>query len=286
MNVYLFFEVLILCYCMASTRSEAGYSIQVSTADLYQYRYLTNYGIPTPNSTHMLFRVRACNDAHVILRSSGKKEIEIVLGGWNNTISCLRTKVQGPCHRKYNGRVLNCKSYEEFLISWKDGRIMVGKTNSELGSFGDLLLDYQLRKPLSGVQIGVSTGFGAAGKWMFEAPAAGFERRFKNSPTMLDRQQNYSQRHNSQPSVGERCVRELKKTHNCFQVKRYNITLCIMINTEEIFQADMDYTQISIEYGDMLCSVCCILPDRTKQYNCVQMYCLNRKHTCINPVLK
>ncbi|XP_078323305.1 uncharacterized protein 5-like isoform X4 [Crassostrea virginica] len=186
MNVYLFFEVLILCYCMASTRSEAGYSIQVSTADLYQYRYLTNYGIPTPNSTHMLFRVRACNDAHVILRSSGKKEIEIVLGGWNNTISCLRTKVQGPCHRKYNGRVLNCKSYEEFLISWKDGRIMVGKTNSELGSFGDLLLDYQLRKPLSGVQIGVSTGFGAAGKWMFEAPAAGFERRFKNSPTMLD----------------------------------------------------------------------------------------------------
>nr|XP_022289490.1 uncharacterized protein LOC111101330 isoform X2 [Crassostrea virginica] len=115
----------------------------------------------------MMFRVRACNDAHVVLRSSGRKELEIVLGGWSNTISCLRTQVQGSCRRRYNGRVLNCKNYQEFVISWEEGRIMVGKMNS---GFRDLILDFKLRKPLSNVQIGVSTGFGASGIWMFEDP--------------------------------------------------------------------------------------------------------------------
>ena len=113
----------------------------------------------------MMFKVRACNDAHVVLRSSGRKELEIVLGGWSNTISCLRTQVQGSCRRRYNGRVLNCKNYKEFVISWEDGRIMVGKMNS---GFRDLMLDFKLGKPLSDVQIGVSTGFGASGIWMFE----------------------------------------------------------------------------------------------------------------------
>ena len=61
--------------------------------------------------------------------------------------------------------MLNCKNYKEFVISWEEGRIMVGKMNS---GFRDLMLDFKLRKPLSNVQIGVSTGFGASGIWMFE----------------------------------------------------------------------------------------------------------------------
>nr|XP_022289487.1 uncharacterized protein LOC111101329 isoform X2 [Crassostrea virginica] len=156
-----------LCFFFVIARSAAGYDIQVPTPDLYRYLYLTKYGIPAPNSTHIMFRVRACNDAHVVLRSSGRKELEIVLGGWRNTISCLRTQVQGSCRRRYNGRVLNCKNYQEFVISWEEGRIMVGKMNS---GFRDLILDFKLRKPLSNVQIGVSTGFGASGIWMFEDP--------------------------------------------------------------------------------------------------------------------
>nr|XP_022321809.1 uncharacterized protein LOC111123640 isoform X1 [Crassostrea virginica] len=112
------------------------------------------------------------------------------------------------------------------------------------------------------------------------AATAAFERRLKDSSTMLDRQRKYSQRHNPQQSVGEQCVRELKKTHNCFQIKTYNITLCIMINREEIFQENMDYTRI--EFGDVLCRMCCELPDETKQYDCVQIYCLNREQACIS----
>lgn len=139
--------------------------IRVLTPNVYQYWYLTKFGIPSQESTHLAFKVQACNDAHMLLKPSNRRPIEIVLGGWSNSNSCLRTRVQGPCRDQYDGNILDCKEFKEFVISWKDGNIMVGHMNS---GFRDLMLDFQLKNPLSNVTIGISTGFGATGIWTFE----------------------------------------------------------------------------------------------------------------------
>lgn len=92
--------------------------------------------------THLAFKVQTCNDAHVLLKPSNRRTIEIILGGWSNSNSYLRTRVQGPCRDQYNGDVLDCKEFKEFVISWKNGRIMVEHMNS---GFRDLMLDLNSR---------------------------------------------------------------------------------------------------------------------------------------------
>lgn len=139
--------------------------IRVLTPNDYQYWYLTKFGVPSQESTHLAFKVQACNDAHVLLQPSNRRPIEIVLGGWSNSNSCLRTRVQGPCRDQFDGEVLDCKEFKDFVISWKDGRIMVGHMNS---GFRDLMLDFQFKNPLFNMTIGISTGFGATGIWTFE----------------------------------------------------------------------------------------------------------------------
>lgn len=86
----------------------------------------------------------------MLLKPSNRRPIEIILGGWSNSNSCLRTRVQGPCRDQYDGDILDCKEFKEFVISWKDGGIMVGHMNS---GFRDLMLDLQLKNLLSDVTI-------------------------------------------------------------------------------------------------------------------------------------
>uniref|UniRef100_A0A8W8JPY5 Farnesoic acid O-methyl transferase domain-containing protein n=1 Tax=Magallana gigas TaxID=29159 RepID=A0A8W8JPY5_MAGGI len=159
------FHILVMCFTLTLGQVAATPEIRVLTPNVYQYWYLTKFGIPSQESTHLAFKVQACNDAHMLLKPSNRRPIEIVLGGWSNSNSCLRTRVQGPCRDQYDGNILDCKEFKEFVISWKDGNIMVGHMNS---GFRDLMLDFQLKKPLSNVTIGISTGFGATGIWTFE----------------------------------------------------------------------------------------------------------------------
>lgn len=159
------FHILVMCFTLTLGQVAATPEIRVLTPNDYQYWYLTKFGIPSQESTHLAFKVQACNDAHMLLKPSNRRPIEIVLGGWSNSNSCLRTRVQGPCRDQYAGKILDCKEFKEFVISWKDGNIMVGHMNS---GFRDLMLDFQLKNPLSNVTIGISTGFGATGIWTFE----------------------------------------------------------------------------------------------------------------------
>nr|XP_022320986.1 putative uncharacterized protein DDB_G0287457 isoform X1 [Crassostrea virginica] len=111
--------------------------------------------------------------------------------------------------------------------------------------------------------------------------AAAFDRRLKASQTMLDDPRNSE--HNWQPSISTHCVREINKTNTCFQVKGYNITLCFMKNTEGIFNADTDYyMHIRGNTVTVICGICCVLPDKTKQYTCIQQFCVNREKACIS----
>ncbi|XP_062586760.1 uncharacterized protein LOC134248371 isoform X2 [Saccostrea cucullata] len=143
--------------------------IKISTPNRYKYMYLTEYGIPVTNSTSLTFQVQACNDAHVALRSAGRRPLEIVLGGWSNSRSCFRTRVQGSCRTEHSGQILDCQNFQTFRVSWANQEINVGYQDSGIG---DAILSFSLRRPLSDVEIGISTGFGASGVWIFEDPRA------------------------------------------------------------------------------------------------------------------
>jgi hypothetical protein len=139
--------------------------IRISTPNRYSYRYLTAEKIPAPNTTQLTFQVLACNDAHIALKPAGRSPLEVVLGGWRNTRSCLRTEIQGNCRARRNGAVLDCRQFKTFWIDWSTRQVKVGRV--ERGK-RVRLLTYRLRAALSEVEVGISTGFGASGAWVFE----------------------------------------------------------------------------------------------------------------------
>lgn len=78
-----------------------------------------------------LFEVKASNDAHVALTVEGdesKDMFEIVLGGWDNSQSVIRTQKQGTEHVTYAGSVLDKDNFSSFWITYnKDGTLKVGE---------------------------------------------------------------------------------------------------------------------------------------------------------------
>ncbi|XP_061177651.1 uncharacterized protein LOC133186411 [Saccostrea echinata] len=168
-------DIFLLLMIFTIDKVQGRYEIKLSTPNSYKYRYLTEYGIPITNSTSLTFQVQACNDAHVALRSSGRRPLEIVLGGWDNSRSCFRTRVQGSCRTEHRGAILDCQNFQTFWVSWGNQQINVGKQDAGIG---DSILSFSLRRPLSDVEIGISTGFGASGLWIFKDP-----RSTTESPT-------------------------------------------------------------------------------------------------------
>ncbi len=76
----------------------------INTPDLYEYKPIVQ-GAHLTN--HLEFEVDASNDAHVRLLLKDGGEFEVVIGGWNNTQSVLRTSTQGPpVSQPFNGSVL------------------------------------------------------------------------------------------------------------------------------------------------------------------------------------
>ncbi|XP_062587136.1 uncharacterized protein LOC134248762 [Saccostrea cucullata] len=162
-------DILLLLMIYTIDKIHGKNEIKISTPNTYNYMYLTEYGIPVTNSTSLTFQVQACNDAHVALRSAGRQPLEIVLGGWSNSRSCFRTSVQGSCRTEHSGKILDCQNFQTFRVSWGNQEINVGKEDSGIG---DTILSFSLGQPLSDVEIGISTGFGASGLWIFEDPRA------------------------------------------------------------------------------------------------------------------
>lgn len=147
------------------------------TTTEYRYTYLDRYGIPCNGSTFITFQVEACHDAHIALKSPIKGgPIEIVIGGWDNKRSCVRLTPQGNCLETYQGAVLDCNEYRPFTVYWGDGQILLKKGNAKAGK-SNIFLNLTLNYPLDDVNVGISTGFGSSGIWMFEdEPASATSR--------------------------------------------------------------------------------------------------------------
>ena len=142
---------------------------KISTTKEFKYQYLDEYGIPSQGSTAITFQVKACNDAHLAIRTPEIDPIEIVLGTWNNSVSCIRMMISGKCFYVYESRVLNCNEYRSFTVDWK-GReerqitVSLGNTASENDK---TILSLPLKIRLFNVSLGITTGFGSSGQWLF-----------------------------------------------------------------------------------------------------------------------
>lgn len=113
------------------------------------------------------FKVRAANDAHVILSpgpSDADPVVEFFIGGWGNSKSVIRRNKTKPEKAEANTPdVLNAGEFRGFWIRWFDGVYTVGN-EGEAAAF----LSYQDPEPFPIQYAGVCTGWGATGSWIID----------------------------------------------------------------------------------------------------------------------
>ena len=143
--------------------------ITVLTPAVYDYQYLPEVNVT--HKTEVTFRVRAKSNAYVALSSvygeTTDKTYEIVIGGWENTKSVIRSSGNGPAIKETTTPgILNEEELRPFWISWKRQVIEVGE-GSRRGQGRILHWQVPQSKQHSVNCMSVSTGEGATGEWEF-----------------------------------------------------------------------------------------------------------------------
>lgn len=128
---------------------------------------LSPYCITAADRSEFSFQVSAQNDAHVALMSTDNTAdplYEIVIGGWNNTKSCIRLGKQQECKTLYCGPVVYSDTYTQFWVSWVNGVISLvrSETVNQI-----VLMEFNHATPYPVNFLSVMTGFGSTGKWKF-----------------------------------------------------------------------------------------------------------------------
>ncbi|XP_018573689.1 uncharacterized protein LOC108912786 [Anoplophora glabripennis] len=140
--------------------------IELQTEDRLEYNFF-------PNSSGVVqFRVRAPNDAHIVL-STAAAEVdpmyEIFIGGWGNSKSIIRKNRSKPDVAEVpTPGILNENEFRGFWVRWQNGTISVGREN-EVPPF----LSWSDTEVVHIEYVGVCTGWGARGAWIIEPPRGG-----------------------------------------------------------------------------------------------------------------
>ena len=144
--------------------------VRIDTPNDYHYIYLNDHGVDIQGHNNISFRVRAGNDAHIALSLDKNNwdthTYEIVIGGWKNSRSVIRRCDQCLPKSNFVHSPLNASEFKPFWISWTNGDIRVG-TGTEL--FAKEFLRWRDNDPEEIRHIGVSTGWGSNGTWVFGA---------------------------------------------------------------------------------------------------------------------
>lgn len=142
--------------------------IEISTPNDYIFHYLAEYGLDLGPQQFVVFRVKARNDAHIALsRVKGvwtNDTYEIVIGGWNNQRSAIRPCVQCNPVAQLQNNPMDENVYKSFWISWTDSTIRVGFGEEP---FQNEFLSWTDPNPHEVNYVGLSTGWGALGNWIF-----------------------------------------------------------------------------------------------------------------------
>ncbi len=158
-------------------------ALEIRTPNDYTYFYLEDYGRPSvAEGKNVTFRVRARNDAHITLsRTKGNwltDSYELVIGGWNNERTVIRKCHQcNPIATVFHNP-LDENYYLPFWISWGDDIIRIGSGNT----VGDNeFLQWKDPDPHPINHVGISTGWGARGIWIFGAGVYKHKHLFYNN---------------------------------------------------------------------------------------------------------
>lgn len=150
--------------------------IFIETLDDLTYTILSDHGFTLPTKKFFNFEVMACNDAHVAL-ISGNTEYdplyEIVIGGWWNLRSAIRMYKQQIIPRVIiSVTFLECNEYKELWVYWNNTTVVIGQEST---MNINVFLTWSKQSGLRQVEnIGIHTGFGSEGKWIFHNSGNGY----------------------------------------------------------------------------------------------------------------
>lgn len=153
---------LVILYLAAS-------DISRSTPNDHIWYSLTTNCLVATGRTYLRFRARANNDVHIAFTSQNNvtsvTAYDIVIGGWGNTRSTLRTGVEGTECVHTNHNPLSQTFFDEFWVSWTGSYVRVG-TGTSVGS--SYFLSCYQPSMYSVNFIWIRTGWGSSGEWRFE----------------------------------------------------------------------------------------------------------------------
>ena len=121
----------------------------------------------------VVFKVRACSDVHIgLARYPGISYVEmyeIVIGGWDNTKSVIRTGMQQqtPEAELDESDTVSCEQSRHFWVSWVDGRIAFGR-GTTVGARE--MLHWQDPNPHEVTAVGITNAADYNGTWEFGLP--------------------------------------------------------------------------------------------------------------------
>lgn len=132
------------------------------------YDYASHFVKEVSGVDSFTFSVIANNDAHLALSSSrdaNSQELwEIVLGGWSNSQSAIRSMKQGENLVTAVGAVLNNLEMSDFWVNWTSSLLQVG-IGKVVGQ--NVLMKIPHNNKIAIDYLHISTGWGASGLWNF-----------------------------------------------------------------------------------------------------------------------
>ncbi|XP_063399370.1 uncharacterized protein LOC134684003 [Mytilus trossulus] len=182
------FKILLLCFLTfkavegvqittnVSTKVDAAVHL-IHTADIMNYTTDVNkYNLDLSGITSLVFKIKSCSDAHVLLSSSGVRNsseplYEIYIGYHNNESYITYCEDNPPAYGSNNSivfsteNILNCTVYLPFWVSWSDKDIKLG-TGKFVGDnvLGNLTITHNFEVK----SIGVFTDHLRLGNWIIQ----------------------------------------------------------------------------------------------------------------------
>ncbi|CAG2198494.1 unnamed protein product [Mytilus edulis] len=137
---------------------------------------LNQYGFIASEKSSIDFELKVCHDAFIYLSASLVMDstadvYEIVMGGGSGTKVFLRSKNGVDVAQGLLGTSnTDCDQFVPFWISWENGNVKIGKG---LIINQDVVIDWTDSDPFIIAGIGVRSGYGSSGQWIFHVEASG-----------------------------------------------------------------------------------------------------------------
>ena len=116
--------------------------------------------------TYLELDIKATGQAHILLTSDNGSVLEVVIGGWYNTQSAIRSSKQGTEVVTKSGPVLDGTQYIRFNISWGGSDLVVQRESDQVYSHFMTLPQWRNYGSTNTIEkIDFATGWGAIGNW-------------------------------------------------------------------------------------------------------------------------